>query len=252
MFNGEIYNFPVLREELEVRGHRFSTHADTEVIPRLYEQLGHRCVERINGMFAFALWDEARRELLLARDRFGKKPLCYAEFARSLLFGSELKSLLEHPRRPSELDVQSLSRYLALEYVPTPFAIFGGVRKLPGGHVLRWRDGQTSVERYWDLSFERDACANGAREEEYAEELHARLREAVRGRRMSDVPLGAFLSGGIDSSSVVAMPVEQMPSRDVKRISHRHGNSWRSSGRGRTGMAVDDAVVLCPRAGSRS
>jgi asparagine synthase (glutamine-hydrolysing) len=217
VFNGEIYNFPELRRELKAAGHRFSTHADTEVIPHLYEDFGHRCVERLNGMFAFALWDEARRELLLARDRFGKKPLYYVQAGRSLLFGSELKSLLEHPSCPTELDVASLSRYLALEYVPTPFAIFAGVRKLPGGHALRWRDGRTSVERYWDLSFESDGPSKGPRsDDEYAEELHARLRDSVRRRLMSDVPLGAFLSGGIDSSSVVAMMVEQMPSRDVK------------------------------------
>ena len=133
VFNGEIYNFPTLRRELEERGHRFSTHADTEVIPHLYEELGHRCVERLNGMFAFALWDETRRELLLARDRFGKKPLYYAHVGRSLIFGSELKSLLEHPSCPSELDPAGLSRYLALEYVPTPFAIFAGVTGASSG-----------------------------------------------------------------------------------------------------------------------
>jgi asparagine synthase (glutamine-hydrolysing) len=217
VFNGEIYNFRELRSELEAAGHRFATNADTEVIPHLYEDLGSRCVESLNGMFAFALWDEARRELLLARDRFGKKPLYYAQVGRSLLFGSELKSLLEHPICPTELDMGSLSRYLALEYVPTPFAIFAGVRKLPGGHTLRWRDGRASVERYWDLSFDPDARPLGVAD--YAEELHARLREAVRRRLMSDVPLGAFLSGGIDSSSVVAMMVEQVPARDVKTFS---------------------------------
>ena len=220
VLNGEIYNFPELRRELEARGHRFSTHADTEVIPHLYEDVGHRCAERLNGMFAFALWDADRRELLLARDRFGKKPLYYAEIGRSLIFGSELKSLLEHPLCPTDLDRESLSRYLALEYVPTPFAIFAGIRKLPGGHVLRWRDGRAAVERYWDLSFEPDSRVAGARgDDEYAEELHALLRDAVRRRLMSDVPLGAFLSGGIDSSSVVAMMVEQMPARDVKTFS---------------------------------
>ena len=145
VFNGEIYNFPELRADLEARGHRFATNADTEVIPHLYEEIGHRCAERLNGMFAFALWDADRRELVLARDRFGKKPLYYAEIGSSLVFGSELKSLLEHPSCPTELDLGSLSRYLALEYVPTPYAIFAGVRKLPGGHVLRWRDGRTSV-----------------------------------------------------------------------------------------------------------
>jgi asparagine synthase (glutamine-hydrolysing) len=218
VFNGEIYNFPELRAELEARGHRFATNADTEVIPHLYEELGHRCAERLNGMFGFALWDAERRELLLARDRFGKKPLYYAAIGSSLIFGSELKSLLEHPRCPTELDFGSLSRYLALEYVPTPFAIFAGVRKLPGGHVLRWRDGRTSIERYWDLSFRPDPSGT-VDADEYAEELHDRLREAVRRRLMSDVPLGAFLSGGIDSSSVVAMMVEQMSSRDVKTFS---------------------------------
>ena len=218
VFNGEIYNFPELRADLEARGHRFATNADTEVIPHLYEEMGHRCAERLNGMFGFALWDADRRELVLARDRFGKKPLYYAEIGSSLIFGSELKSLLEHPSCPTELDLGSLSRYLALEYVPTPYAIFAGVRKLPGGHVLRWRDGRTSVERYWDLSFRPDP--SGAIDaDDYAEELHARLRDAVRRRLMSDVPLGAFLSGGIDSSSVVAMMVEQMPSRDVKTFS---------------------------------
>jgi len=223
VFNGEIYNFPTLRRELEERGHRFSTHADTEVIPHLYEELGHRCVERLNGMFAFALWDETRRELLLARDRFGKKPLYYAHVGRSLIFGSELKSLLEHPSCPSELDPAGLSRYLALEYVPTPFAIFAGVRKLPGGHVLRWRDGRVSVDRYWSLSFSEPVADCPRTDDEYAEELTARLREAVGRRLMSDVPLGAFLSGGIDSSSIVAMMVEAMPSRDVKTFSIAFG-----------------------------
>ena len=163
VLNGEIYNFPELRRELEASGHRFATNADTEVIPHLYEEVGHRCIERLNGMFAFALWDATSRELLVGRDRFGKKPLYYAEVGRSLVFGSELKSLLEHPSCPTELDHGSLSRYLALEYVPTPFAIFAGIRKLPGGHMLRWREGRASIERYWDLSFETHADARSER-----------------------------------------------------------------------------------------
>jgi asparagine synthase (glutamine-hydrolysing) len=216
VFNGEIYNFRELRGELETRGHRFATNADTEVIVHLYEDFGARCVERLNGMFAFALWDESRRELVLARDRFGKKPLYYADLGSSLLFGSELKSLLEHPRCPNELDFESLSRYLALEYVPTPWSIFEGVKKLPGGHFLRWQDGRSSTERYWDLSFGVDGNRS---DDDYVEEFRWRLGEAVRRRLVSDVPLGAFLSGGIDSSSVVAMMVESHPPAAVKTFS---------------------------------
>src|SRR5206468_3670489 len=178
---------------------------------------GARCVERLNGMFAFALWDIRGRELLLARDRFGKKPLYYAQLGDSLVFGSELKSLVEHPRCPHELDYESLSRYLALEYVPTPRSILEGVRKLPGGHTLRWRDGRTTVEPYWDLWF--GAAAEPRSDAEYVEEFRERLRAAVRRRLISDVPLGAFLSGGIDSSSVVAMMVEAMPPSEVKTFS---------------------------------
>lgn len=217
VLNGEIYNYRELRADLVARGHRFATNADTEVIVHLYEDLGARCVEKLNGMFAFALWDEKDRRLLLARDRFGKKPLYYADLGDALLFGSELKALLQHPRCPRELDFASLSRYLALEYVPTPRAIFEGVSKLPGGHRLLWHDGRCSVERYWDLSFG-DADTT-RRDEEYVEEFRDRFREAVRRRLMSDVPLGAFLSGGIDSSSVVAMMAEALPSGAVKTFS---------------------------------
>jgi asparagine synthase (glutamine-hydrolysing) len=217
VFNGEIYNYRELRSELEARGHRFSTNSDTEVIVHLYEERGPHCVERLNGMFAIALWDSPRSELLLARDRFGKKPLYYSEVGNTLLFGSELKSLLEHPRCPRELDLEALSRYLALEYVPTPYSIYEGVRKLPGGHVLRWRDGRTSIEQYWDLHLEADDPVRP--DEEYVAEFEAFFREAVRRRLISDVPLGAFLSGGIDSSSVVAMMVDARPPESVKTFS---------------------------------
>jgi asparagine synthase (glutamine-hydrolysing) len=217
VFNGEIYNFRELRAELEALGHRFETNADTEVLVHLYEDLGPRCVERLNGMFAFAIWDERERRLVLGRDRFGKKPLYYAEVEGGLVFGSELKSLLEHPRCPRELDHESLSAYLAAEYVPTPRAIFEGVRKLPAAHVLVWEGGRVELERYWDLSFPRDDAPLS--EDEYAEELRSRLREAVRRRLVSDVPLGAFLSGGIDSSSVVAFMSEALPAGAVKTFS---------------------------------
>jgi asparagine synthase (glutamine-hydrolysing) len=217
VFNGEIYNYRSLRSELESRGHRFATNADTEVIVHLYDELGARCVERLNGMFAIALWDERRQTLTLARDRFGKKPLYYADLGDALLFASELKSLVEHPRCPRELDFDALARYLALEYVPTPHAIFARVRKLPGGHVLSWKDGHVSVESYWELELRADHPAHP--DSEYVEEFRTRFREAVRRRLMSEVPLGAFLSGGIDSSSVVAMMAEALPAKAVKTFS---------------------------------
>jgi asparagine synthase (glutamine-hydrolysing) len=217
VFNGEIYNYRELRAELESRGHRFATDSDTEVIVHLYEELGSHCVERLNGMFAIALWDANRGELVLARDRFGKKPLYYADLGGSLLFGSELKSLAEHPRCPRDLDFDALTRYLALEYVPTPYSIFAGIRKLPGGHVLCWRDGRISIEQFWDLEHRPDYPSRP--DEQYVEEFRELLRAAVRRRLISDVPLGAFLSGGIDSSSVVAMMVDSLPAGAVKTFS---------------------------------
>jgi len=217
VFNGEIYNYRELRSELESRGHHFATESDTEVIVHLYEELGAHCVGRLNGMFAIALWDAHRRELVLARDRFGKKPLYYADLGGSLLFGSELKALREHPRCPGDLDFDALSRYLALEYVPTPYSIFAGIRKLPGGHVLRWRDGRISLEQYWDLAHRPSEASRS--DEQYVEEFRSLFQSAVRRRLVSDVPLGAFLSGGIDSSSVVGMMVDALPAGAVKTFS---------------------------------
>jgi asparagine synthase (glutamine-hydrolysing) len=216
VFNGEIYNFVELRAELEAGGHVFRTGSDTEVIVHLYEDLGAACVERLRGMFAFAIWDAPRRRLFLARDRLGKKPLYYAERPGQLLFASELKSLLQHPACPRELDLASLERYLAFEYVPSPYAIFEGVRKLPAGHRLVWQDGQVSVEEYWDPWGE---PASQQSESELVEEFSSRLREAVRLRLVSDVPLGAFLSGGVDSSAVVALMAEVLPAGMVKTFS---------------------------------
>jgi asparagine synthase (glutamine-hydrolysing) len=216
VLNGEIYNFRELRAELESRGHRFATNSDAEVVVHLYEDDGPACVDRLNGMFAFAIWDEAERRLLLARDRFGKKPLYYAEVDRGLIFGSELKSLLRHPRCPHELDLESLSAYLAVEYVPTPRSIFEGARKLPAGHRLLWQGGRIDIQRYWELSF---GDGETRRDEEYVDEFRALLGDAVRRRLVSDVPLGAFLSGGIDSSSVVAFMAEALPAGAVKTFS---------------------------------
>jgi asparagine synthase (glutamine-hydrolysing) len=216
VLNGEIYNFLELRGQLEAAGHVFSTRSDAEVIVHLYEDLGSKFVERLNGMFAIAVWDTKRGRLLLARDRLGEKPLYYSERGGLLLFASELKALLQHPACPRELDLESLERYLAFEYVPSPYAIFEGVRKLPAGHRLVWEDGRVSVEQYWDLSFEPET---GRTEDELVDEFRSRLREAVRSRLVSDVPLGAFLSGGVDSSAVVAFMSELLPAGRVKTFS---------------------------------
>jgi asparagine synthase (glutamine-hydrolysing) len=215
VFNGEIYNFPELRKELEGKGHHFATHCDTEIILHAYEQYGESCVDRLNGMFAFALYDERAHRLFLARDRFGKKPLHYAVAGDDFLFGSEIKSLLAHPKMSRDLDSRSLARYLAYEYVPHPHAIFRGIKKLPPAHRMTYDLGsrQIKVSRYWDLQFRPDP---GLGEQEASGELVRRLREAVRCRLMSDVPLGVFLSGGIDSSAIVALMSELMPPQQVK------------------------------------
>jgi asparagine synthase (glutamine-hydrolysing) len=216
MLNGEIYNFAELRAGLEAGGHVFRTNGDAETLVHLYEESGLDCTERLNGMFAFAVWDTRRRRLLLARDRLGKKPLYYAELDGGLLFASELKALLQHPACPRDLDRAALEHYLAFEYVPSPHAIFSGVRKLPPGHRLVWEQGRTSVEPYWDLRFDgTDARPEG----EIVAEFEERLREAVRLRLVSDVPLGAFLSGGIDSSSIVAFMCDLLPPEQVQTFS---------------------------------
>lgn len=204
VLNGEIYNFRALRAELEARGHLFRTQTDTEVIVHLYEDHGADCLDRLAGMFALAIWDERRGELLLARDRFGKKPLVYAEHAGALCFASELKALLALPGFPRRLDRQSLHRYLLFQYVPAPHAALRGVRKLPPAHRVTFRPQDRSpVEPrpYWRLP---RASFDGTYADALAR-LDELLRAAVRRRLVADVPLGAFLSGGIDSGLVVAI-----------------------------------------------
>ena len=206
IFNGEIYNFADVRQELVALGHRFRTSSDTEVIAHGYEEWGERCVDRLRGMFAFAVWDGRRRRLLLVRDRLGVKPLYYAQVPGGLVFGSEIKSLLEHPDVSREWRADMLDAYLTLLYVPAPGTIYKGIHKLPPAHLLVAEGGSVRVSRYWDLAFTGDG--DPAREDEYLAELDALLREAVGLRLVSDVPLGAFLSGGIDSSAVVAYMTE--------------------------------------------
>ncbi|HXJ94145.1 MAG TPA: asparagine synthase (glutamine-hydrolyzing) [Terriglobia bacterium] len=203
VYNGEVYNFPELRPELESRGHHFSTHTDTEVIVHLYEELGARCVEKLRGMFAFAIYDERRRRLLLARDRLGIKPLHYALYKGRLLFGSEIKCILAAEPDLARVNSEALLQYFHLGYVPDPATAFLDIHKLPAGHVLEFEDGNLSVSQYWDVP--QYGTHQPRREEECLEELEYRLAEAVRIRLIADVPLGALLSGGVDSSTVVAL-----------------------------------------------
>jgi asparagine synthase (glutamine-hydrolysing) len=207
VFNGEIYNFAEVRAELIAHGHRFRTGSDTEVIVHGYEQWGERSVEKFRGMFAFAVWDSTRRRLMLARDRVGVKPLYYAELpGRGLVFGSELKSLLEDTDVPRDWRPDAIDAFLTLLYIPAPATIYKGVHKLEPGHILIAEKGSVRTSRYWDLQFTGEGDAR--REDEYLEQLDALLRESVALRQISDVPLGAFLSGGIDSSAVAAYMVE--------------------------------------------
>jgi asparagine synthase (glutamine-hydrolysing) len=212
VFNGEIYNYRELRGLLLARGHKLRTQTDTETIAHLYEDEGERCVERLRGMFAFAVWDRRERRLFLARDRVGKKPLHYALAGRTLVFGSEIKSLLQHPGVKREINLRAISDFLSFGYVPDPATAFAGVRKLPPGHTLTFKDGLINTRRYWDFDYSRDPGGRKPepREEYYIERLRELIAESVRVRLESDVPLGAFLSGGIDSSVVVAMMAREM------------------------------------------
>ena len=205
VYNGEIYNFAEIAKELVAAGHQFATHCDTEVIVHAWEEWGEECVRRFNGMFAFALWDRNRRTLFLGRDRLGKKPLYYTVLPGGwLAFSSELKSLMSIPSLPRALDEKAIEEYLAFGYVPDPKTIYRAVHKLNPAHTLKIEVGRPipPQREYWQLEF---APRNQVGEAQFREELTARLREAVRIRLMSEVPLGAFLSGGVDSSAVVAM-----------------------------------------------
>jgi asparagine synthase (glutamine-hydrolysing) len=210
VFNGEIYNHAEVRSELERRGHRYATRSDTETILHAYEEYGTKCVNRLRGMFAIAIWDTRNRRLFLARDRMGKKPLYYAWDGNRLVFGSELKAVLAHPDVPRRLDEQALVEYVAWGYVPDPRSIYSGISKLPPAHTLVFENGKPTVERYWDVSFTPPQRENVG-EKECVDRVLEILDEAVRIRLMSEVPLGAFLSGGTDSSVVVALMARHTP-----------------------------------------
>ena len=205
ILNGEIYNYRELRAELEARGHTFRSASDTEVLPHLYEEFGTAMLDRLNGMFAFALWDARRRRLFLARDPFGEKPLYWGTFGGKLLFASEPKVLLAHPAVTTGVNPDALRQYLAFDYVPAPLSIYEGVNKLPAAHALTLEDGKVETWRYWDLSYRKPA--NAPTEDEAAERLRGLLADSVRMRLVADVPLGVLLSGGVDSSAVAALAV---------------------------------------------
>ena len=217
-FNGEIYNYLALRAELKAAGHVFSSDTDTEVIAHAWEEWGADCVRRLDGMFALAVWDDKAGRCLLARDRFGKKPLYYHESGGSLYFASELGALLEHPETPRDIDPTALSRYLLYEYVPAPHCILAGVRKLPAGCLLEWDRERSQVRRYWNPAMGAAPYADMAEADAVAE-LERLFGAAVECRLMSDVPLGVFLSGGIDSSAVVSFMADRMPANDIKTFS---------------------------------
>jgi asparagine synthase (glutamine-hydrolysing) len=206
-YNGEIYNFAELRRDLQSKGHHFASNTDTEVVIHLYEQEGADCVHRLKGMFAFAICDlrSGKPELFLARDHFGVKPFYYAHQGRKLAFASEVKALLHVPEIEAKIDLQSLHQYLTFLWVPDPKTMFRGIYKLPAGHCATFRDGELNIRQYWDLRFP-PADANYPRSEaDLAAEVRERFRHSVEEQMVSDVPIGAFLSAGLDSSSIVAM-----------------------------------------------
>ncbi|HEX7721066.1 MAG TPA: asparagine synthase (glutamine-hydrolyzing) [Pyrinomonadaceae bacterium] len=215
VFNGEIYNYRELRKQLEARGHQFYTDSDTEAIVHAYDEYGTECPKYLRGMFAFAIWDERAKSLFLARDRVGKKPLLYAQLNGQLVFGSEFLALLQHPDVSRDVNYEAIHHYLSFICVPAPLTAYQAIRKLEPGHSLLWKNGEIKLERYWQLDFSHKISIS---EEEAGERVVDLLRDAVRVRLMSEVPLGAFLSGGIDSSAIVAL-MAQESSEKVKTFS---------------------------------
>ncbi len=217
VFNGEIYNFLELKTELEGLGHRFKTNSDTETIVHAFEEFGADCLEKLRGMFAFAIWNFREESLFIARDRVGKKPLFYSLTEKgNFVFGSELKTLLAHGEIKKEIDFAALDAYLTFGYVPEEFCIFKNVRKLAPGHFLTFKNGEIETRKYWDFEYKK--TENIKSEDEYVELLREKIKDAVNVRLISEVPLGAFLSGGVDSSTVVAM-MSQLSNAPVKTFS---------------------------------
>ena len=227
MMNGELYNYREVRADLEKLGHKFTTNSDTEILPHLYEEYGEALVDHVNGMYAFSLWDTRKKKLIIARDRFGEKPLYYGVFDGKLIWASEPKALLAHPSVKPELDLNALRHYVSFDYVPAPMSIYKGVSKLPAAHMLVAENGEVRTRRYWDLNwttnFSLSHGPNGAGTtnlslSSVAGDLRDLLSDAVRMRLVSDVPLGILLSGGIDSSTVAAFATQHATER-VKTFS---------------------------------
>src|ERR1700735_4386895 len=214
-FNGEIYNFADLRRELEGKGHRFRSHTDTEAIVHLYEEYGVECLNRLNGMFAFAICDlrSSSPKLFLARDHFGIKPLYYHERGDKLAFASEVKALLEGPGIEARIDMEALHQYLTFLWVPDPATMFHGIRKLEAGHYAIWQRGEFKIEQYWDLTFTPAGHNFEPDEAKLEEEIRERFCASVEQQMVSDVPIAAFLSAGLDSSSIVAAMARKQPAR---------------------------------------
>lgn len=206
IFNGEIYNYQDLRKDLERAGHRFRSATDSETVIHAYEEYGEACVERFHGMFAFAVWDAKEKKLFLARDRFGKKPLFYHQKGESLFFGSELSALLSVVERPT-MNERALRYYFRLQFIPSPHTIYQGIQKLPPAHTLTWQHGQSTVRRFWSLHFTPKTTMSI---EDASREFEKRFRTSLKRRLMSDVPLGVFLSGGLDSSIITALMAEYL------------------------------------------
>ncbi|MEP6847500.1 MAG: asparagine synthase (glutamine-hydrolyzing), partial [Acidobacteriota bacterium] len=226
MMNGELYNYREVRAELEKDGFKFVTRSDTEILPHLYQKYGDDLLDHVNGMYAFSLWDSKKKRLMIARDRFGEKPLYYGVFDNKLVWASEPKAMLAHPAVKPELDLEALRHYLSFDYVPAPMSIYKGIFKLPAAHVLTVENGEIETRRYWDLEWSEPGVvgtgSNGSSPAKTlsrkADELRELLSDAVRMRLVADVPLGILLSGGIDSSTVAAFATQHASER-VKTFS---------------------------------
>ena len=206
MMNGELYNYREVRSDLEKKGHKFITKSDNEILPHLYEEYGEDLVDHLNGMYAFSLWDTRKKKLIIARDRFGEKPLYYGVFDGKLLYASEPKAILAHPSVKPELNLDALRHYLSYDYVPAPHSIYKGISKLPAAHVMTVENGEIKTRRYWNLTFAKNG--NIPSFDRAASELRELLSDAVRMRLVADVPLGVLLSGGVDSSTIAAFSAQ--------------------------------------------